>query len=283
MNDYRRVTFTLLPNSETEGDILSALLCDAGYESFEQSDDGIIAYMKDELFSHEAINEALNLYCFNAKITWIEEFVEGRDWNEEWEKNSFTPMLIANRCVIHSPAHKDFPNAQYKIVINPRMSFGTGHHETTNLMIENILQMDIKDKRILDVGTGTGILAILSSMCGASYVTGIEIDAMAYENACENVCLNGVNNIKILHGDASLIDDNMPKVDILFANINRNIILNDIAKYAFALKPGGIMQLSGFYDDDLAMLIDSATQNSLCEVNHKILSHWAIQLLKKTE
>lgn len=281
MNDYRKVDFILVPNSETESDILSALICDIGFESFVPNENGVVAYIKDELFSPDAIFEAIELYPFNAQINWAEEFVEGRDWNEEWEKNYFTPILIADRCVIHSTFHVDYPKAEYEILINPKMAFGTGHHETTTMMVENILDSNMQGKRILDVGTGTGILAILAAKRGASHICGIEIDPMAYENALENININNVDQVEILLGDASLINNDMPQVDMVLANINRNIILNDIATYSSILDHGGLMQLSGFYDDDIPALLEAATANSLQEIKRIQKSRWAMLLLKK--
>lgn len=284
MNDYKKLDFILNPYSETEADILTALLCEAGFESFVPNDTGVAAYIKKELYDKEVLECAVkDEYPFNAEISWNIEDVEGRDWNEEWEKNYFTPITIDGRCVIHSSFHSEYPDAEYDIVIDPKMAFGTGHHETTSLMAGEILKLDIRGKTVLDVGTGTGILAILSAKRGARNVTGIEIDPGAYENALENIKLNNTTDIKILLGDASLIKKGIHGVDILLANINRNIIIDDIGKYAMALRTGGIMLLSGFYKDDVPLILESAYKHGLTEVCHSEKKEWTMLKLKKDQ
>ena len=179
MNDYIKTSFKEEPNDEVQCDILAALLCEIGYESFEQNNTGINAFIKLELFDNNKISEVLAEFDFSSKISWENERIEGRDWNEEWEKNYFTPMVIADRCVIHSTFHKDYPKMEYDIVIDPKMAFGTGHHETTCLMVEQILREDMRGATVLDMGTGTGILAMLASKCGAKEAVGIEIDELS--------------------------------------------------------------------------------------------------------
>ena len=214
----------------------------------------------------------------DAKLTV--DFIEGKDWNEEWEKNYFQPIVIADQCVIHSTFHKDVPNAKYDIVIDPKMAFGTGHHSTTSLILQTLLETDMKGKSVIDMGTGTGILAILSAMLGAEKVTGIEIDPGAYENALEHVELNNVN-VDVLLGDASRLNELQP-ADIFIANINRNIILADISSYRKNLKPGGIMLLSGFYESDIAMIERAANALGLEVVSYKEDKDWvAVKLICK--
>lgn len=279
MNDYKKVTFVVTPNDEVQCDVLAALLCDEGYESFEQKDDGIVAYVQCDMFDEHKIDEALSQFDFSSKISWTSESIEGRDWNEEWEKNYFTPMVIADKCVIHSTFHKDYPKLKYDIVIDPKMAFGTGHHETTNLMVEQILQEDMNGKSVLDMGTGTGILAILSSMHGAESALGIEIDGFAYENAIENIKMNKVENVKILHGDASLLE-NM-QFDYVIANINRNIITSDLDKYVKVLKENGKMFLSGFYVGDIPVIMQVAKPLGLEEIKYNEKKNWAMLMLSK--
>lgn len=283
MNDYKKIDFILNPYSETEADILTALLCDAGFESFVPGAPGVTAYIKSELYNEdELINAVRNQYPFNASIDWSTEDLEGRDWNEEWEKNYFTPIQIDGRCVIHAPFHSDYPKVEYDIVIDPKMSFGTGHHETTSLMVGEILELDMLGKTVLDVGTGTGILAILCAKRGADDITGIEIDPGASENAVHNAGLNDSGNIKILQGDASLIKNNsIGGADILLANINRNIIINDIGTYSTALKSGGIMLLSGFYEEDIPIILKAASAYGLREIRHKVKNDWTMLKLEK--
>ena len=198
--------------------------------------------------------------------------IEGRDWNEEWEKNYFRPIVIEGECVVHSSFHKDVPQARYDIVIDPKMAFGTGHHHTTSRMAAWLLSEDLQGKSVIDMGTGTGILAMLASMRGAAPVTGIEIDPDAWDNAVDNARVNG-RDIRMICGDASALSELEP-TDYLLANINRNIILGDIAAYARALKPGGVMLLSGFYDHDLPMIEAAAAGQGLEYVDKKLSADW---------
>lgn len=283
MNDYVQVNFNFSPVNETEADILNALLCDGGFESFVATENGVEAFIKKELFTPDTVNYAMSLYPFTSKITWKEEVIEGRDWNEEWEKNFFKPMVIADKCVIHSSFHRDYPKLQYDVTIDPKMAFGTGHHSTTNLIVSELLSMDLNDKDILDMGTGTGILSIISVLHGANRAVGIEIDEAAYVNALENIELNHVSsNVSILNGDASLLAEYLPEsFDIVLANINRNVILNDIDKYSKVLKCGGKMLLSGFYTEDVIMIEDIAKKNSLSIESIRTDNNWSMIVLLK--
>ena len=271
----------MTPKEEFEADILSALLCDAGFESFVGTDAGVEAYIKKELYDENAIPSILEQYPFNAHIEIKSELIPGQDWNSEWEKNYFKPILFEDKCVIHSSFHKDYPAAKYDITIDPKMAFGTGHHETTSLMIKRILDSDMTGTSVLDMGTGTGILAILSSMVGATRVVGVEIDPPAYDNAVINAQLNNQPNIDMRLGGSETLDDG-ETFDYVLANINRNIILMDIANYAKALKPGGRMFLSGFYLEDVSMLVDAAKEYGLEQESVIDKKNWAnICLIKE--
>ncbi|MDE5858237.1 MAG: 50S ribosomal protein L11 methyltransferase, partial [Muribaculaceae bacterium] len=251
MNDYRELRINVSPCSETVTDILAQFLSEAGYESFVADDNGLTSYIKNELFDPAAVAEIIDTFPIeNIKMDISDTFVEGRDWNSEWEQHYFKPIIVNGQCVIHSSFHKDIPEAQYDIVIDPKMAFGTGHHQTTSLIIERLLAMDLDNKSVIDMGTGTGILAILAAMRGARPITAIEIDPMAHVNAVENVKLNGHPEIDVILGDASALSNVQP-ADILLANINRNIIVGDMESYSNALKTGGTMILSGFYEDDI--------------------------------
>lgn len=281
MNDYYHIRFDLTPCTEAECDILSALLCDAGFESFVPDEAGVSAYIKKELYSPEIVSDALASYEFNAEIQVKEELIPGQDWNSEWEKNYFQPILFENRCVVHSSFHKDYPKAEYDILIDPRMAFGTGHHETTSLMIERLLSNELQGKKVLDMGTGTGILAILAAMRGAQQVVGVEIDPPAYENALDNVKLNGVEMVEVRLGGVETVTEEA-YFDMVLANINRNIILADIASYAKALKSGGMLVLSGFYVEDVDMIVTEASKHGLDFASVLDKKRWAnICLLKK--
>lgn len=284
MNDYIQVNFTFEPINEIEIDILDALLCDIGFESFVGNETGVSAFIKQNLYKKDLISDVLKQYDFSSHITWEDEFIEGKDWNEEWEKNFFKPMIIAGRCVIHSTFHTDYPKLKYDVTIDPKMAFGTGHHSTTNLIVTELLSVELDNKNVLDMGTGTGILSIVSVLHGASSATGIEIDEAAYVNALENIELNSVGErVTIQHGDAKLLeqyDDN--KYDIVLANINRNVILCDIDKYSRVLKPGGMMLLSGFYYNEIPMMLNKAIEYNLSHVISKEDKEWALLVLQKS-
>ena len=263
MNDYLSVRINLSPASPDASDLAAAFLADAGFESFEPDDSGLTAYIRASEPGEQLAREALADFPFDSEIEISSKLIVGEDWNSEWEKNYFKPILIDDLCVVHSTFHKDVPKAKYDIVIDPKMAFGTGHHDTTSQMMRHILDLDLSEKNVIDMGTGTGILAFLAKMRGAGKVTGIEIDLPAYENAVENAALNNCD-VAFIHGDASDLAS-VGKADVLFANINRNIILEDIGKYAAALKPKATMLLSGFYEEDIPLSEKEAAGYGLYE------------------
>lgn len=282
MNDYREVRFDITPCSEDAGDLLAAFLGDIGYETFVPDATGLTAYVPEAMWSKDALDAIINDFPMEVSITAKDAFVEGRDWNSEWERNYFQPIIVGNKCVIHSTFHHDIPKAEYDIVIDPKMAFGTGHHATTSQVIEGILDTDLEGRSVIDMGTGTAILSILAAMRGAKAVTGIEIDEFAYANAIENVATNGVSDIvTLINGDALALADVAP-ADVFLANINRNVILNDFERYAERLNTGGTMILSGFYDDDIPMLEDAATPLGLSITRVSTRDKWtALTLIKK--
>jgi ribosomal protein L11 methyltransferase len=281
MNDYYEVRFDLSPCNEDATDLLAAMLADVGFESFVPDNEGVDAYVKAELYDIEAIRSVITEFPIpDTYITIGSKRIEGQDWNSEWERNYFQPIVIGNRCVIHSSFHTDIPKAAYDIVIDPKMAFGTGHHSTTSLIVEQLLDNDLAGKSLIDMGTGTGILAILAAMRGADPVTAIEIDGFAYENAVENVRYNGHPEIKVINGDASALEG-IDQADVFVANINRNVITGDLATYAAHLKSGGTMLLSGFYDDDVAIVEDAAKPYGLKAVSVSVKEKWACLKLKK--
>ena len=280
MTDYQQIRLDITPCDENISDLFAAFLADCGYESFVPDETGLTAYINSTLFNKEDVESIIADFPMEVDAKLTVDFIEGKDWNEEWEKNYFQPIVIADQCVIHSTFHKDVPNAKYDIVIDPKMAFGTGHHSTTSLILQTLLETDMKGKSVIDMGTGTGILAILSAMLGAEKVTGIEIDPGAYENALEHVELNNVN-VDVLLGDATRLNELQP-ADIFIANINRNIILADISSYRKNLKPGGIMLLSGFYESDIAMIERAANALGLEVVSYKEDKDWvAVKLICK--
>lgn len=279
MNDYREVRIDISPCTETGTDVMAYLLAEAGFESFVPDERGLTAYIREEDFDACKVNDALAQYPFAASLDVSSTFIEGEDWNSEWEKNYFQPIVIGERLVIHSTFHTDVPQAQYDITIDPKMAFGTGHHATTSQVASVLLDSDLKGKTVTDMGTGTAILAILAAKLGAKTVTGIEIDEAAYVNAIENVALNGVENtVSLIHGDASALTD-CPKADIFVANINRNVITADLKQYVTALNQGGTIILSGFYEHDIPVIMETAAQLGLKELRHTTLNDWACLIL----
>jgi ribosomal protein L11 methyltransferase len=270
MNDYIELRVNITPCDETATDILAAILADAGFESFMPDETGLTSYIPEGLFSEQLIDTTLAEFPLpNHQLQSSFQKIEGQDWNSEWEKHYFQPIVVADQCVIHSSFHKDIPVCPYDIVIDPKMAFGTGHHATTSLIIEQLLSLDLNGKSTIDMGTGTGILAILAAMRGASPVNGVEIDPAAYDNAVENIATNGHPEIKLHLGDAAKLSE-CPDVDIFIANINRNIITGDLAAYAAKLKPGATMLLSGFYEADIPVIMEVAKPLGLTEIRHTV-------------
>lgn len=280
MNDYYALRLDVEPCSADATDLLAYALGEIGYESFVPDDKGLTAYVRTELYDADAVAEALGDFPFDARISLSGEMIEGRDWNAEWERNYFRPIVVGDRCVVHSSFHTDVPAAEYDIVIDPKMAFGTGHHATTSMILTRLLELPLEGRSIIDVGTGTGILAILAAMRGAVPATGIEIDRFAWENACDNVRLNGHPEIAMLCGDASLLQALRP-ADVVVANINRNVILADIAAYAAAMLPGATLLLSGFYTADCPMVEEAAAAAGLTPTARHERDGWACVELHK--
>ncbi len=289
MNDYVNLRLNLNPCDQDMTDLLASYLADVEFESFVPDENGLTAYIPADKFSKDAVDEVISQFPIPTEIDYGYEIEEGKDWNEEWEKNYFKPIIISDKCVIHSTFHKDYPTVEYDITIDPKMAFGTGHHATTSMMISHILSRDLSGKTVIDMGTGTGILAILSKMRGAEGVYGIEIDPGAAENACENVLLNnekeqfkGKLKVEILTGNASKLSS-LPKADVFLANINRNVILADLPLYVDSMKPGAEMILSGFFEEDIPMIERAASLYGL-SLKEKLTypGNWASIVLSKS-
>ena len=280
MNDYMQVRFDVEPCSEMATDVLAAVLAEIGYESFVPCNDGLQAYIQVSLYDEHALREMLASFPIeNISITYETCETEDKDWNEEWEKNFFQPIIIGDRCVIHSTFHHDVPQAEYDIVINPQMAFGTGHHETTSLILEELLDADLKDKSVLDMGCGTSILAILAAKRGAHPVTAIDIDDWCVNNSRDNISLNQVEGITVELGDASLLKGRKP-FDIIIANINRNILLADMEQYAACMHPGSEIYMSGFYVDDIPAIRAEGERLGMEYLHHKEKNRWAAVKLR---
>jgi len=247
---YIAYTFKIEPRDPAT-EILIAELGYAGFESFVENEDGVIAYIQKEDFKVDILDDIFVLKKDEFKITFQKEEIKQINWNSEWEKN-FNPILIDDIVYIRAPFHDKLPNIKYDIVIEPKMSFGTGHHETTHMMVKHLLNIDFKDKKVLDMGCGTGILAILAEMCGAKLIDAIDIDNWCYLNSVENAERNQCKNIAVFEGDASLLSNK--KYDVIIANINRNILLNDIKTYTNSLNENGVLLLSGFYQEDIPII-----------------------------
>lgn len=280
MNDYAELRIDAEPCSEEITDLLAAFLADTGYESFVPDEHGLTAYVINDNYNAETVAGILADFPITADFSTTCNIVEGKDWNEEWEKHYFKPIVIAGKCAIHSSFHTDVPEAEYDIVIDPKMAFGTGHHSTTNLMVSYLLDLELKGKSVIDMGTGTAILAILASMRGAAQVFGIEIDHGAWENAIDNVRLNDAK-ADIIEGDSTALK-HLEKADIFIANINRNIITGDMEAYASRLRIGGTMLLSGFYEEDIPIVADSAAKYGLVLEEIRTDKNWAAIRLRKT-
>lgn len=279
MNDYIEVRYRLDPCNEIFTDVIAAILADRGFESFVPDETGLTAYIKREDFTPECTDIA-DLLPFETRIDVNSSVIEGQDWNAEWEKNYFKPIVIGNECVIHSSFHKDVPSCRLDIVIDPKMAFGTGHHATTSQMAERIMDADVRGKKVIDMGTGTGILALIAAMEEASEVIAVEIDPAAHANALENIALNSHSEIDMRLGDVRCIEG-INDADILLANINRNIIVGDIEAYSRALVPGGKMYLSGFYTEDIPVITDEAEKYGLSLEATTEKDKWACITLTK--
>jgi len=255
---HDKTIINITPADQAAKEILIAQLSEIGYDSFMETEEGVEAYIPPG--EDRPVNEktvpflAVPDYKFDIRT----ETLEDKNWNEEWEKNYFKPIVIGNQCLVHSSFHQTDINARYEILIDPRMAFGTGYHETTNLVLTHLLEMDISNLRVLDMGCGTAILAILASMKGAKDIVGIDNDPWAVDNARDNLRLNHINNVEILAGDASLLENYTEAFDLVLANINRNILLEDMPPYHQVLHEGGQIILSGFYSEDMALIDEKA-------------------------
>lgn len=276
--DYEEVDFSVESDTETEKDILSAMLGEAGYETFESYDGGLRAYCPTVSFDEEKVKRIVSDFPMKTSLSYRHRTVKTEDWNREWEEESFTPIRIGEECEIHSPQGEGCGGVKYDIVVSPRLAFGSGHHETTRSMLEYILETDIEGKSVLDMGSGTGVLGILAAKRGAESVTSIDIDDWAVANTKENAELNSVE-IEAELGDATKL--NGRRFDIIMANINRNILLRDMASYAESLKEGGVLLTSGFLKEDIGQITSGAAMHGLEENGLKESGGWvAMKFIK---
>ena len=239
-------------------EILIAELGYAGFESFVEQDHGVTAYIQKQEWNSKILDDVFLLHSNEFNITFEHNEIVQTNWNEEWEKN-FNPIQVDDLVSIRAPFHTN-PSLQFDIVIEPKMSFGTGHHETTHMMVQHLLALDLDTKKVLDMGCGTGILAIFAEMKGAKPIDAIDIDSWCYENSLENIQRNNCNHITVYEGDASLLKE---KYDVIIANINRNILLSDMKTYTDCLNENGVLLLSGFYKEDIVIIEDEVNKHGL--------------------
>ena len=274
--NYIEVTFDITPYEEAVADALISELGTIGYDGFSYTDQGFTAYIPAKDYNAQAITrlEIFDFFTRNYRIETSVQEIEDQDWNKVWEEN-FTPIVVDDRILVRAGFHAPVPGIEYEILIEPKMSFGTGHHSTTALMLRTILDNKerITGKRVLDMGCGTGILSILAAKTGAREITGIDIDEWAYNNALENVRLNNTENIQVALGGAEQIPA-FGTFDIVFANINRNILLNDIQHYTSCMKPGALLFMSGFYTQDIPAIEDECKRNGLNLISHTEKNNW---------
>lgn len=273
--NYIEITLTACEPVDQNVEIISAYLAEFGFEGVAE-DEIVKAYVAENEKSDEEIKILLDeliekKLCFDE---YIIDIIKPKNWNEEWEKNYFQPILIGEQCLIKSSFHKTDLKAKYEIIIDPKMSFGTGHHETTSMMAEYILETDIKGKIVMDMGTGTGILGILASMIGCDKIIGIDNDSWCYENAQENIEKNNIHNFEMILGDAGMLKSYPDTFDVFIANINRHILLADIKYYVKTMRKPSTLLLSGFYLEDLPDIEAECSKHGLKFIDKKIKKNW---------
>ena len=254
---YIAYDFNVSPK-EPATEMLIAQLGYVGFESFVEQDNGVTAYIQKQEWNSKILEDVFLLHSNEFNITFEHNEIAQTNWNEEWEKN-FNPIQVDDLVSIRAPFHTT-PSLQFDIVIEPKMSFGTGHHETTHMMVQHLLALDLDTKKVLDMGCGTGILAIFAEMKGAKPIDAIDIDSWCYENSLENIQRNNCNHITVYEGDASLLKE---KYDVIIANINRNILLSDMKTYTDYLNENGVLLLSGFYKEDIVIIEDEVNKHGL--------------------
>jgi ribosomal protein L11 methyltransferase len=274
---YLGFHFTVEPK-EPATEILIAELAELDFESFVENEDGVSAYIQKELYREGSLKDVYILQSDEFTIDYTIEEIDQVNWNEAWEKN-FEPIVVEGICHVRAPFH-DKTDAVYDLVIEPKMSFGTGHHETTHMMIQHLLETNVEGLKTLDMGCGTAVLAILAEMKGAHPIDAIDIDDWCYLNSLENIARNGCQYITVEEGDAALLAGR--SYDLIIANINRNILLNDMETYVACLRSNGLLLLSGFYVDDIPYLDKSCTEKGLELVKQKERNNWAsLKYIKK--
>jgi ribosomal protein L11 methyltransferase len=274
---YTQISFKLNPDTTENREILVAMLSDLAFESFDESEDCVMGYIPGESANLDEIEAIASLLPFS--VATENEMIPDKNWNEVWEKNYFKPLLIGNRCLVRAPFHTEFEPAEFELVIEPKMAFGTGNHETTTLVAEQILNMDLTGKTVLDMGCGTGILGMLASLKGAKSIIAIDIDTWSFESTVENARLNYILNLEAKLGDASLLGTET--FEIIFANIHKNVIVNDLPVYESVLQSGGKIYLSGFYIHDMPDVKAKTELLGLVETGFQEKNNWVVYSFEK--
>jgi len=269
---YIQVTFSIGNAADYQKDLLIDELASIGYNTFEDTADGFAAFIELAGYHESDLAEIADRYKNEIACSYTVTEIAAENWNEEWEKN-FEPLIIDDQCYVRATFHQPQPQFKYEIVIDPKMAFGTGHHQTTTMMMQYILSADVRDKLILDMGCGTGILAILASRAGAGALVAIDNDEVCYLSTLENAALNNIENLTAAWGGKEAIPH--LDFDIILANINRNILLDQIADYAKVLKAGGSIFFSGFYESpDLDMIKSACKPFGISYTDHKKIDDW---------
>lgn len=277
---YLELSFKIEPYSGDMADILAAVAAEAGLESFTETGQGIKGYVREDMFDAVALAGQLSIFStMDVKVTYTQDSIEDRNWNEEWERTGFSPVLIAGRVLIHNVNHSNLPQAEYHIVIDPHQAFGTGSHQTTGLIIERLIGMDVRGLSVLDAGCGTGILGIFCAMKGAKSVLAYDVDPWSVRNTQDNLKLNHINNLQVVEGDASVLEGK-DGFDLVLANINRNILLADMPSFVKVMRKGGKLVLSGFYTEDIPLMSGKAASLGLTYVDCTMKDDWATLLFQ---
>ena len=293
---YFEVTCEIRPFSQDAADVLSAMLAEIGFESFSVGEDALLAYIQQSVWSEAEMQQVVQGFCLpGVSISYAVAEAPDEDWNQVWEEEGFQPVVVSEDIVVHDVKHSDVPPATYDILITPRLAFGTGSHATTRLILRTLARLDLEGKHVIDAGTGTGILAIMAVKRGAASVFAYDIDEWSVENTKDNLLLNHlppqdlkdlkdfkdlkVPCVVVACGDSSLLEG-CEKADLLIANINRNILLQDLPRFAASLKPKGRMILSGFYLSDVPVLTEATVQHGFSLLQTENEGEWAMLLFE---